>query len=112
MSYLLKNHKKSRYEVKPSLRILNSEMLRHLSIFYNFHVPKNPETACIMIVKFLSIQYFFCDISDWQYYYSIEEKDKNAIIIVCDVTKGFENPLKVRYYNIENEKVKTFFDNN
>lgn len=112
MSYLRFNKELFRYEVKQSLRILNSEMLRHLSMFYDYHVPYNPETACIMIVKYHSIQYLFCDISDWEYYYSIEEKDKNAVIIVCDVTKGFQNPLKVRSYNIGNEKVKNFFCNN
>lgn len=111
MSYLRFNKELSRYEVKPSLHQLNIEMLHHLSLFYNYHVPYNPNTACIMIVKQISIQYLFCDITEWEYYYSIEEKDKNAVIIVCDVTKGFSKPLEVRPYYSENEKVKSFFNN-
>lgn len=112
MSYLRFNKDLSRYEIKPSLRILNSEMLRHLSIFYNYKVPNNPDTACILIVKYLSIQYLFCDISDWEYYFSKESRDDYAVIMVCDVTEGFEKPLKVRPYYCENDKVKTFININ
>ena len=113
MSYLYLNKKESRYEVKQSLRLLSSEMLRQFSIFCNFRVPNNSDTACIMVVKWNSIQYLFCDVDDWKdYYSSIAQKEKNAVIMVCDVTKGFEKPIKIRYYYVVNENAKTFFIDN
>lgn len=113
MNFLILNKKLSRYEVKQSLRQLNSEMLHQYALFCNFHIPKNPESACIIVVKFNSIQYLFCDIYDWRHYYnSVKEKNENAVIMACDVTKGFCDPLQICYYYIGDKNVKTFFSDN
>lgn len=113
MNFLILNKKLSRYEVKQSLRQLNSEMLHQYALFCNFHIPKNPESACIMVVKFNSIQYLFCDIFDWLHYYNLVERNNdNAVIMACDVTKGFEYPLQIRHYYVKDKKVKTFFCDN
>lgn len=115
MSYLYLDKKTSRYEVKQSLFMLNSEMLRQLSIFYDYHVPNVPDTACIMVVKWNSIQYLFCDLLEWQEHYnSVVQKEKyeKAVIMVCDVTKGFGDPIQARYCYLRKEndlKDKNFF---
>lgn len=113
MNYLVFNKKLSRYEAKQSLRQLNIEMFHQYSLFCNFNVPKNPEAACIIVIKFNSIQYLFCDLFDWQHYYnSVKKKNENALIIVCDVTKGFDDPIQIHYYCVDNKNGKTFFSDN
>lgn len=109
MSYLRLNKKTSRYEVRASIPVLDTEMLRQFSLYKNFCIPRYVNTACIMIVKQNSIQYFFCNVNDWQIHYNcIALKDRQSVIMVCDVTKGFASLIKFRPYYETNDSCLPF----